>query len=309
MILDPNGIVKAAGVTNASGSKDETADDKKQLMGDSQLVTFLTFLAGGKAPKCVPLELVSRLEEIKGETIEWSGDTQVVQYRGDLMRIVTLDTSYEVPKKGMAQVIVFADEGRILGVVVEDILDIVEAPMEVKGTAERAGYLGSLVIHDKSTDLVDVGHLFSQNFKDWLSTKEKLGEKDDELKGAQHILLIDDSPFFRKFMQPILAAAKYKVTTVESAIKAVEMLETGAEYNGIVTDIDMPEMDGIEFLRKFRSMGRTTPVIALSSFSNDEILTKTDDIQFDGYVSKANRDALVETISSVLSKHRVKEAV
>lgn len=310
MILDPNGIVKAAGVTNASGTKeDDEAEEKRARAADGQLVTFLTFLAGGKAPKCVPLELVSRLEEIKSETIEWSGDTQVVQYRGDLMRIVTLDSSYEVPKKGMAQVIVFADEGRILGVVVEDILDIVEAPMEVKGTAERSGYLGSLVIHDKSTDLMDVGHLFSQNFKDWLSTKDRLGEHDDDLKEAQHILLIDDSPFFRKFMQPILAAAKYKVTTVESATKAVEMIEAGAEYNGIVTDIDMPEMDGIEFLRKFRSMGRTTPVIALSSFSNDEILTKTDDIQFDGYVSKANRDSLVETISSTLSHHRVKESV
>lgn len=310
MILDPNGIVKAAGVTNASGTKEDTeAEEKRARAADGQLVTFLTFLAGGKAPKCVPLELVSRLEEVKSETIEWSGDTQVVQYRGDLMRIVTLDGSYAVPEKGMAQVIVFADEGRILGIVVEDILDIVEAPMEVKGTAERSGYLGSLVIHDKSTDLMDVGHLFSQNFKDWLSTKERLGEHDDELKTAQHILLIDDSPFFRKFMQPILAAAKYKVTTVESALKAVEMIEAGAEYNGIVTDIDMPEMDGIEFLRKFRSMGRTTPVIALSSFSNDEILTKTDDIQFDGYVSKANRDSLVETISSALSHHRVKESV
>lgn len=309
MILDPNGIVKAAGVGNASGSKDDEAEDKKAISGEGQLVTFLTFLAGGKAPKCVPLELVSRLEEIKVDTIEWSGQTQVVQYRGDLMRIVTLDSSYTLPEKGMAQVIVFADEGRILGVVVEDILDIVEAPMEVKGTAERSGYLGSLIIHDKSTDLMDVGHLFSQNFKDWLSTKERLGEHDDELKTAQHILLIDDSPFFRKFMQPILAAAKYKVTTVESAIRAIEMLEAGAEYAGIVTDIDMPEMDGIEFLRKFRAMGHTTPVIALSSFSNDEILTKTDDIQFDGYVSKANRDSLVETISSVLSKSRVKEAV
>lgn len=309
MILDPNGIVKAAGVTNASGSKEEAVDDKKQLLGEGQLVTFLTFLAGGKAPKCVPLELVSRLEEIKSETIEWSGDTQVVQYRGDLMRIVTLDSSYEVPKKGMAQVIVFADEGRILGVVVEDILDIVEAPMEVKGTAERSGSLGSLVIHDKSTDLMDVGYLFSQNFKDWLTNKERLGDHNDELKGAQHILLIDDSPFFRKFMQPILAAAKFKVTTVESAVRAVEMIEGGASYDGIVTDIDMPEMDGIEFLRKFRSMGKTTPVIALSSFSNDEILAKTDDIQFDGFVSKANRDSLVETISSVLSKSRVKESV
>ena len=115
------------------------------------------------------------------------------------------------------------------------------------------------------------------------------------------------SPFFRKFMQPILVSAKYRVTTAESAMQALKWIEDGLECNAIVTDIDMPEMDGIEFLRKFRSIGKTIPVIALSSFSNDEILAKTEDVPFDGFVSKSNRDSLVQTLSSVLGNYQQKE--
>ena len=304
MILDPNGIIKTAGVTNPSGAKDDEATKDKKEFAEDQPVTFLVFKAGGKTSKCVPLELVSRLEEIKATSIEWSGDSQVVQYRGDLMRLITLDSSYTIPESGVVQVVVFSDEGRILGIVVEDILDIVEAPMDVKGAAARSGYLGSLVIHELSTDLMDVGYFFAQNFTDWLSQKNKMGESSEVEKSAAHILLIDDSPFFRKFMQPILVAAKYRVTTAESAVKALEWIESGFECAAIITDIDMPEMDGIEFLHKFRTLNTTTPVVALSSFSNDEILLKSDDITFDGYVSKANRDSLVDTISKVLQRQK-----
>jgi two-component system chemotaxis sensor kinase CheA len=300
MILDPNGIVKTAGMANPNGTKDDAANEKKGFIED-QLVTFLVFKAGGKTTKCVPLELVSRLEEIKADTIEWSGHSQVVQYRGDLMHLITLDSNYTIPETGIVQVVVFSDEGRILGVVVEEILDIAEAYMEVKGTNVNTGSLGSLIINEKSTDLLDIGHFFAQHFKDWHKAE---AEKESD-QSATHVLLIDDSPFFRKFMKPILTAAKYRVTTAESAIQAVEWIEGGFTCNAIITDIDMPEMDGIEFLQKFRSMGKQTPVVALSSFSNDEILMKTDDVKFDGYVSKANRDALVATLGKILQAETV----
>lgn len=302
LILDPNGIINTAGVSNTAG-KDSDEQQARQLTGE-QNVTFLVFRAGGKAPKCVPLELVSRLEEVDVAHIEWSGNARVVQYRGDLMRIITLDDTYAIPEKGRIPVVVFIDEGRILGVVVQEILDIVEQPMKVKDFGDKSGNLGNLVIHEQTTDLIDVSFYFSQVFANYLQSPAKVAAEAEKNADKPHVLLVDDSPFFRKFMQPILAAAQYRVTTAESAMQAIEYLEKGNDFSAVITDIDMPEMDGIEFLRKFRTLQQygSVPMVALSSFSNDEILAKTDDIKFDGYVSKSNRDSLVETLCRVLKK-------
>jgi len=76
----------------------------------------------------VPLELVSRLEEIDVKDIEVAGDKPVVQYRGDLMRLITLDEEFTIPNNGVVDVIVFSYDKRVIGLVVSEILDIVQAP-------------------------------------------------------------------------------------------------------------------------------------------------------------------------------------
>ncbi len=61
------------------------------------------------------------------------------------------------------------------------------------------------------------------------------------------LLLIDDSPFFRNMLSPVLQAAGYEVTAAASAPEALAMLKDGRAFDVVVTDIEMPEMDGFEF--------------------------------------------------------------
>ena len=63
------------------------------------------------------------------------------------------------------------------------------------------------------------------------------------------MLLIDDSPFFRNMLTPVLQAAGYQVTAAASAPEALAMLKDGRAFDVVVTDIEMPEMDGFEFAR------------------------------------------------------------
>lgn len=102
MILDPNGIATATGeVTMGTGTTTETTAQHDARADDR--TSLLVFRAGGKDLKAVPLALVARLEEVDCATVEHSYGKPVVQYRGQLMPLVTVYQGYEIPEDGASR--------------------------------------------------------------------------------------------------------------------------------------------------------------------------------------------------------------
>lgn len=301
MILDPNGIIKTAGVEGAVENKKAA---KEALIGEEgNIVSFLMFKGWGKTPKAVPLELVSRLEEVDCTKAEWSGNQRVVQYRGGLMRLVMPEPDVPIPDSGTHDAIVFADGDRVMGLIVENIVDIVKQEMDIKSLIGEKGLIGSIIINGQTTDVIDVSYFFSSVFKDWLGHQDANIKIGDINEAQKHILLVDDSPFFRKFMKPVLVVANYKVTTAENGLVALSILEQRAkDFDLVISDIDMPEMNGVEFLQKCRADKRfsSLPYIALTSHSEEDL---GDDIKlFNAFVTKSDRDRLLTVIKDVLAE-------
>ena len=99
-------------------------------------------------------------------------------------------------------------------------------------------------------------------------------------------------------LAPLLSSAGYKVTMVESAADAFKLKEAGRKYDVIVSDIEMPEMDGITFaehLKADKDWGKT-PIIALSSHTNPEVIARGRAAGFRDYVAKFDREGLIESI-------------
>lgn len=115
----------------------------------------------------VELSVVARLEEFPRERVEKSGEREVVQYRGQIMpliRVAEILGENGPPARGEAdngpmQVVVYAEDGRNVGLVVEQILDIVEESLVLQQPARRPGVRGTMVIQKKVTDLLDVKEL------------------------------------------------------------------------------------------------------------------------------------------------------
>ena len=112
--------------------------------------------------KTVPLPLVSRLEEFPAAAIERSGPLEAIRYRGQILPLIRvvqyvagLRQFSNDPNRPL-QVVVYTEEGRSVGLVVENILDIVEESISGKRHALGNGIFGSIVIQDKVTDLIDV---------------------------------------------------------------------------------------------------------------------------------------------------------
>jgi two-component system, chemotaxis family, sensor kinase CheA len=118
----------------------------------------------------IPLALVARLEEFARSAVENTGHQEVVQYRGQIMPLIRVSEVVELAENAQSggssktvvdpqaslQVVVYAEQGRSVGLVVERILDIVEEEFVLERPAERAGILGSAVVQQRVTDLLDV---------------------------------------------------------------------------------------------------------------------------------------------------------
>ncbi len=292
MIVDPNGIAQELGAQ--ASNMGEIADEyaAARALSAEQLTSLLVFRAGSAQPKAVPLGLVTRLEEIGVDKIELSNGRYMVQYRDQLMPLVQME-NVTVRSAGTQPILVFADDGRSMGLVVDEIVDIVEERLHIEVASSRDGILGSAVIKGLATEVIDVGHFLPQAFADWFSRKEMRVSST-----AQSVLLVDDSAFFRNMLSPVLKAAGYKVRTATNAHEGLTVLRSGQEFDVILTDIEMPDMNGFEFAETIRADQKhgQTPIIALSAMISPAAIERGRQAGFHDYVAKFDRPGLIAAL-------------
>jgi two-component system, chemotaxis family, sensor kinase CheA len=300
MIIDPNGIAKALGAagSTAQGMADENA--ASHANSGEQLTSLLVFRAGNAQPKAVPLGLVTRLEEISTDKIELSNGRYMVQYREQLMPLVQMH-GVNVQTSGSQPILVFADDGRSMGLVVDEIIDIVEERLHIEVAGSEAGILGSAVIKGQATEVIDVGHFLPMAFADWFSRKEMR-----PAASAQSVLLVDDSAFFRNMLAPVLKAAGYRVRVAPNAQEGLSALRSGQVFDVVLTDIEMPDMNGFEFAEVIRADQHlsTMPIIALSSMVSPAAIERGRQAGFHDYVAKFDRPGLIAALKEQTAETR-----
>lgn len=164
LILDILGIAQKAHVVSEVHDRALSDNGSQAREGAENLQTLLVFEVGKDGRMAIPLSMVARLEEFPYANIEKAGTQDVVQYRGEIMPLIHLSELLSVERKPEAdestqetlQVVVYSQDGRSIGLVVEKILDIVEEVVTIKRSAKADGVLGSAVIQKRVTDLLDV---------------------------------------------------------------------------------------------------------------------------------------------------------
>jgi two-component system, chemotaxis family, sensor kinase CheA len=160
LILDVQALARRALRTETTDRRDSqkaAAHAAAAIETDRQRM-LLAAIGGGRRV-AIPLDTVTRLEQVRTDAVEKVGNREVVQYRGAILPMVRLDRhlgAYGETDREVLEVIVYSDHGRSVAIVVEEILDIVDGEAAIRSDIDDLGLLGSAVLGDKVTELLDV---------------------------------------------------------------------------------------------------------------------------------------------------------
>ncbi|CAN5125911.1 N/A [soil metagenome] len=171
LILDVLGIAQRAGLTFR---QQEQSANEKSKTSDETAGEPLLCCSIREGRIAMPLSSVTRLEEFPRSAVERSGGRSVVQYRGEIMPLIRVSRLLSGPRRkhrrtrrgktktNLIQVVVVAGEGRLVGLVIDRILDIVPGGAIVRTAATRHGVLYCAVVQDRVTEILDLEHILQQ---------------------------------------------------------------------------------------------------------------------------------------------------
>jgi hypothetical protein len=88
-----------------------------------------------------------------------------------------------------------------------------------------------------------------------------------------NILVVDDDPLVRSTITKLIEELGLTATSLESPLQALDILKQGDDFDLIITDFIMPEMNGAEFIERLRESGDSRPIILMSGYDDYEELT------------------------------------
>ncbi|MGZ3795146.1 MAG: hybrid sensor histidine kinase/response regulator [Pseudobdellovibrionaceae bacterium] len=330
LILDVVGIAEKSHVSVRSAKKQGTFDELQNSKGKHKMADaqeFLLVKTSAAGIHAIPLCLVHRLEEFARESIEVSGDQKVVRYRNSILPLLNVDQALkyavkesENPDSTVAPVVVVQKSGRNYGLMVREILDVILIEGQVDDTIQdREGILGNLIYEEKILVVMDVLALieteFSLKFAAVSGGQENSSRiASDRVQELQRIsknmraektkvLFAEDVVFFRKQVMKVLSRAGYEVVTAENGALALKILtESPEEFAVILSDIEMPEMNGLEFARAVKANPKTNsiPLVALTTRFKENDIKEGQEAGFDIYLEKLNEEKLLSGLNDVL---------
>ena len=297
LILDPNGILVRLGDQSGQGraEREELPRPRKRLHEEKS--SFLVFRAGNGEAKAVSLASVTRLEEIDMAAIETVAGRRFIQYRGELIPVMQADEAMDLGS-GIRPILLFSDGPRTAGLVVDEIVDIVEDHFDVKPVGQMPGLLGTAVIRERATEVLDIGY--------WLaSAHPDRPEGTHQVSGhrSRRIMLLEAAPFFRGMLAPVLKAAGYEVVALAEVDAALALLQRGEPFDAIVADVEAPGRNGFDLAEDLRAGHRLhqPPVVALAARGGSSIVDRARRLDLADVVSKFDRAGLLEALAEALA--------
>jgi two-component system, chemotaxis family, sensor kinase CheA len=297
MILDVPGI---SALTLGGVSPEEAADQlnievQKEEVVEEDTMSVVVFSSGPSTRQAVPLALVSRLEKIPTERIEFADGRWMVQYRGSLLPLVPASEHIDMRADGGRPVIVFSDGTRSMGLAVQEITDILDDRLDIQTHSIAPGVIGAAVIAGRSTEIIDIHHYLRLADPAWFRF-QGLNDR------RQRILLVDDSRFFLNVVAPVLRSSRFEVVTSGDGDEALERMESGESFDLIITDIDMPRVDGWELSERLRAHPewRDVPLLALTGRGTDGDRERAYHLGFRDFLQKFDRESVLEAVHAAL---------
>lgn len=299
LIFDISGVAERwLNIATIQDARDNIVKKDSKNAQDVQALIILK--GGGEQFYAAPLGLITRIEQVDKSRIERVGERIHMQYRDAIMPLYTVDSVANVlplPDQEYYYVVLFKVQGKEVGLVVSEIVDTVESKAMIdQGAYQQRGILGTSIIDSRTTFVLDLYGVVVSKDPEMAVSQHKVTE---EVQQTSVILVVDDSLFFRTQIQKFVEEAGFTTVTAEDGVQALDIVRSG-EHNisMILTDIEMPNMDGLDFTRNVRQMSqfKKLPILAITSLMGSEAEQRGLDAGVDEYQIKLDREKIVERV-------------
>ena len=301
LILDVAGLAAKANLDALAGaSRAASPSEQTEPLTDSH--SMVLFHNSPEELCALPLDTVTRIERIQPQQAETIGGRRTMQYNGGLLPLVTLaDAARVEPIPGARElaVMIARIRGHEVGLLGAMPVDVVESSAAIDQTTHRQkGVAGSTIIRDRTALVVDLYELVDAARPEW-AAEPPAGAPTAGGAAECGVLLAEDSDFFRSQIRRFLEEDGYAVLAAPDGEAAWELLLTNlSRVRAVVTDIEMPRLDGLGLARRIRAEERTRglPIIALTSLAGDDDIARGQAAGVDDYQTKLDRDRLLERL-------------
>ncbi len=307
LILDVSNLAHMAGLTSMEGTSraaQVAQAEQEAIRAKQDKQSLLIFRCAEEEQFAAPLNLVERIEKIKQTDIENVGGKKVLKYRGGSLPLFSIDEVAMVSPLAELEnmlVIVFVVAKREVGLLAMGPVDAQEINLDIDGsTLRQDGIMGSTIINENTTLLVDIFEIVKALNPEWFEEPEVV---EDEMGEAPTILFAEDSSFFRSQVKASIEKEGFNVLEAEDGVIAWDLLQENADLiTLVVTDIEMPNMDGFTLTQKIKEspVYSHLPVIALTTLAGDEDIAKGSKVGIDDYQIKLDREKLMNSIHNFL---------
>lgn len=309
LILDVTGIASHIHLAKSDADAnvgEETADT--EVSEETQAV--LLFTNEPNEQFSLPMSLITRIERIRSDQIDSVGGLGVLQYRGSSLPLLSLEDHIKAkprPDQDRLNVVVFNISGKEVGLIAPQLIDISEIITHVDTvTFREPGVSGSVVVDGKVTRLIDIYELTEKAHPEWFANRPTFETPEGE---TTRILLAEDSGFFRTQVTKYLETDGYEVVGCEDGLIAWNTLQDPEQrFDMVVTDVEMPNMDGLELTRKIKNDPCLSylPVIAVTSLAREEDIQRGYEAGVDDYQVKIDREKLLAAVTKHLKAYQLK---
>ncbi len=304
LIVDAAGLAAKAQLANVNaGAREAQEEAVADKLVENQ--SFLLFYNGREELCATPLENVVRVEKVTRKQVENIGGKRTMQYRGNFLPLVTLSDVARVGSMDEEQelaVIVAKVGEREIGLLAAMPVDVIEtkATLDVV-THRQTGIAGSTIMRDATVLVADIFELTQTTFPEWNLQRTSAAQASSQ--SACQVVLAEDSDFFRAQVKRYLESDGYAVLEAEDGEAAWKLLqEHGDTVQGVVTDVEMPNLTGLGLAARIRHDARLghLPILALTSLASEEDIAKGKAAGVDDYQIKLDRDNLLSSLRALL---------
>jgi two-component system chemotaxis sensor kinase CheA len=306
MICDVSGIAQASALEY--GDREEA-----EMLTTNQVterVPQLLFTACSQEQLALPLPLIKRIVTYSADDIETVAGRKYLQLDGESIRILELQRHIPLtaePEEGDERLLILPRHLKFpVGIAAKELLDVHhELPEPDAETLHQDGVVGSMIVNDHTTLFLDFFRLAELEEPGWFEQRKELSEEaKPRVPDGIRVLLAEDMAFFRRLIASYLQADGYRVTTCEDGQEAWDLLQTDVEFDVLVSDLEMPNMDGFELIKHIRgdARWRNLPAISVSALHTEEAANEARASGFDVHEIKIDRERLLTVLAQNLDR-------